>query len=209
MQIIVVGCKHREPVITAYLPEYRLSVTPDYDLPVDFKPLKKYVCWTNYLRDKRLDDHSYLGHYRCYRGHVDALLTVTEPTLVFEDDCLPKDGWMKTVEAALPHLSRWPIISLHGRGVNYLNFRKQVEIMPSVSVYAAQNHKWWRETVQYVAGSTLAYLVTPEMAQKLCRLEYRGLPIDLTIASRKEFGLVGNSPFIHDPDKDKSILEKI
>ena len=204
-EIIVVANKHREPLVVPFLQAYKhtISMSADYTLPVGFAPDPAYKEYTEYLQGRQL------GHYRAWCGHQDALkLAKTNLVLMLEDDAVPFPGWHEVVEKCLPYLGTYEVISLHGRGFDLQEFKRQQEIMPGRSIYKSNVPD---AIVKIVRGSSLAYLIKGKRAMnRLINKTYSGMPIDLYLATDFRFGLVGHSPFAHG-DKEsnsQSILEK-
>lgn len=188
-EIVVVANHHRDPIILDYLVDipHRVSYTPDYELPDGFAPL-----YTQFVHT----DRQHLGHHRCIKGHQDALATSTaDNILVFEDDAAPIDrSWVDLIPKIIPILnSGYDIISLHGRSIDFDDFKPTHEIAPGVNIYTPTLRKDFR-----IVMGTLCYMIHRQSIHKITDIEYIGMPIDVYIASRTAFGVVDPSPFLHD-----------
>lgn len=193
MEICIVASRKREPLITKYLEpgSYKISYTPDYALPMGFKPHP-----TQFLSQNEL------GACRCFRGHQGAIKMIEgDCALIIEDDAVPNvENWMMIVNIAEGLLDSYQIISLHGRriegitgsiGMDGMNFKllKPVE----------KKHPIVNQTIKlkWCIGS-LAYLIRRDAMDRFLNTEYFGMGVDLFIANHFNFCVIETSPFDHD-----------
>ncbi len=184
ISIVIVANPHRPALVLESLDgvDYRLSCTPDYELPTDF------------ATPFGLAANNQTGAYRCFRGHQDALgLATGSPILVLEDDAVPNTrDWLSIVSAVSTAVTDVEIVSLHGRGFDVGRFdRRAVVAGRDVLV-----PRFWCGPVR-VFGS-LAYLIRGAAARRFMAMRYDGVPVDLLLPNRFKFCLVHPSPFDHD-----------
>jgi hypothetical protein len=200
--IIVVASHDRQAVITDYLSayEHKISYAPKYPFP------RRYVPHPDF---RSLGIKHHVGPFRCFRGHQDALKKSTENTmLVFEDDALPSvDNWHDIAERSTPLLDHYEIVSLHGRNIIVDGTFDFDGLKFTIPGPASAKIKW--------SLGSLAYLLRKETAEKIIKMQYRGLPMDLLLASQFSFCTLSapcedgpsDSPFLHER-KFGSLVEK-
>ena len=193
MNIYVVGCQHRKPLITPYLStlEYIAYCTPDYELPEGFQPQQAY---------RRLVFNQ-RNHMRCNYGHRDVMRMMSpgEVALILEDDAIPNcTEWLDIANAAVGLLEQYNVVSLHTRGME-----------PE----AWQRVKWqygrevWIRGGGWAVGS-LAYLIRYDTAQGFVNRVYDGLPMDLSLLqlAAGKFAAIEPSPFTHGVTGEASLM---
>ena len=188
LDVVVIANRHRRALIVPHLSAvpHTISYTDDYELPANFTPsvvgMVQPACHT--------------GVYRCFRGHQDAMRLATKDyVLLFEDDAVPENlNWTQFVEAALPLLNTFEMVSLHGR--NYP--RAQYQIYQQVDDKHSFLHIPNRQPGTVCVHGALAYLLRRDAIEKMCGCEYNGMPIDILLVSVLNFCMLEPSPFIHD-----------
>ena len=186
-EIVIVASDNRKPIITEHLKNtpHRISITPNYELPVNFKP--KVV--------GLVENH--LGAYRCFRGHQDALkISIAEDVLIFEDDADPNtSNWMDIISHPLicKNYQDYEMISFHGRQHNLVDF--EPSLIPG---YVRPKKDTW-------IVAALAYMVNRKCIKKLLSYEYDGLPWDLLLYRTLSYCLLENSCFNHNRSKGSLI----
>jgi len=179
-EIVVVASENRRPLISKHLKgiPHQISITPNYELPEDFKPEVKTLV------------RNHMGAYRCFRGHQQALsLSTAEVVLVLEDDAVPnKPSWMYSVSNAIYLLGFYDMVSFHGRQHNPNNF----EPAPNNSSYlqSSFSEPW--------IVAALAYMVNRKSIAKLLSWRYNGIPWDIMLYRKLTFCLQKQSMFNHD-----------
>lgn len=186
-EIYVVACRARPAIVLAHLGgvTHHVHWTTDYDLPEGWKVNPRYGSWVN----------NHTGHLRCFRGHQDALkLSTADCALILEDDAIPNaEEWLHIVNAAVPYLDRYEVISLHGRAWHPDAFTHGDLSGPKVRL---SEPKVQKSGSVWVQGS-LAYLIRKDAKQRLIEREYDGFPIDIFLCNHFNFALVNPSPFDH------------
>jgi len=176
--IVVVTSPNRKALVLSYLAgtDAIISVTPNYDLPVNFRPTVGGLT------------HNHLGTYRCFQGHQNAVAQVSKDyALILEDDAVPnKAFWFDDISKSLDLLGEFEMISFHGRqhNLNAFDFVRPNIVKP---VY----HKPW-------IVAALAYAVKRESYEKLLSFKYDGTPWDLVLYNNFNYCLMLESPFDHD-----------
>ena len=109
LEIMVVASHKRKALILPHLKDkpYAIYFTEDYELPKGWKPDANMVGVVL----------NHTGAYRCFKGHQDALdMSVGDNILMLEDDAVPNMyEWFQKVEAAIPLLDSFEVVSFHGR----------------------------------------------------------------------------------------------
>jgi hypothetical protein len=193
VNIFVVGCQHRKPLITPHLAgiPHIAYCTPDYELPGGFQPKKEY---------RRLV-YNQRNHMRCCYGHRD-VMQLMEPgstALILEDDAIPnRDDWLAIAEDAAELLEQYNIVSLHTRGMEGPSWLR-VKWRHECSV--------WIRDGGWAVGS-LAYLIRYDTAQEHVKRIYDGLPMDLcmTELAHGRFAVIEPSPFTHGVTGESSLM---
>lgn len=190
MNIIVVGNKHRKPLITEHLQNYRHQVhyCRDYDLPANWIDRHKVIFNTT-------------GHLRAFRGHQDALIECTSTCLVFEDDAVPLSNlWPLTALSAYAYLDDFDWISLHGREYSLLDFTKIADLGHGYALYT-NNHAYG------INGCCMAYWMKASTAERFREADFDGYPDDHYLWQRFNAAIVDPSPFKHDRSQG-SLIDK-
>lgn len=155
-----------------------------------------------------------IGAYRCFKGHQMIAESITETTLVLEDDAIPQPRWKEIVESAQEVLERheYDVVSLHVRGeMNpafiraseknkcwvYVNHLNDVQQTPKKDPW---NGTW--------ALGSLAYLISPSAAKKLAHLQWDGMPIDLVLHNKFNFAYI-SKPMSFQHNVGPSVVESI
>lgn len=176
--IIAVTSPKRKALVRPYLNLEKevISITPNYELPVDFKPAVGGLT------------HNHLGTYRCFKGHQLAISKVIKDyALILEDDAVPNHGmWRSIVGEALPLLDMFDLISFHGRQYDINAF----ELVKGSIVKPIAGKPW--------IVAALAYAVRRESYEKLLAFQYNGTPWDLVLYDNFNYCLMSDSPFDHD-----------
>lgn len=196
MDIVVVASRKRPPLITEYLKEipHEVSYTPDYQFVRRYFPAPEY---------RELAIKLHVGPFRCFKGHQDALrMTKGEHVLVFEDDAVPeRTDWYQIAQTCIPLLEEYEIVSLHGR-----NIVEKERFHWNGMEFVLPNSTSPDSVIKWSLGS-LAYLVKRNTADRIARMQYKGLPMDLFIASLFKYCVLEPSPFLHER-KFGSLVEK-
>lgn len=186
LEMVVVACKKRDALVLPYLEAvpHQVLWTTDYDLPEGFKPKPEYGSLL----------HNQTGHYRCFRGHQDALKdTISDAVLVVEDDALPnREDWSSVVASAFKEMPQFEVISLHGRAFH----REAFEEWPMGEDTRLLTPKVQKSGQVWVQGS-LAYIIRRDAIPRFLERVYDGFPIDIYLCNEFTFGLVDPSPFNH------------
>jgi GR25 family glycosyltransferase involved in LPS biosynthesis len=155
--IIVVSSHHRPALVSEYLVgiDHKISLTPDYDQPI--------IQLSESARKLRIPFGP--GPYRCFRGHQDALSkALKDHILIFEDDAVPnRSDWLDVCEAAVPLLSKFDVVSLHGR--NQKGIERQ--IIQNGFSYNVLAPVWFKGQNIIWAQGSLAYLVNRQTAARI------------------------------------------
>jgi hypothetical protein len=195
VNIYVVGCRHRSPLIVPHLQEadvpYIAYCTPDYELPEGFQPKKEY---------RRLVFNQ-RNHMRCCYGHRDVMQMMSpgDTALILEDDAIPNtSAWLDIVRDAEELLDQYNIVSIHSRGMEpsawlRVKWKRGVEV--------------WVRDGGWVVGS-LAYLIRHDIAQEHVNRVYDGCPMDIcmTQLARGKFAAIMPSPLDHGVTGDASLM---
>ena len=180
--IVVVTTKKRKSLITEHLNgiEYTISITPDYDLPKDFKPTVTTLTY------------NHLGTYRCFRGHQDAIAKATKDyVLVLEDDAVPNcQNWYEIIYENLFLMNIFDMISFHGRGYDRNHF-------DSVSNSNAYKFIRPKNSLVWVVAA-LAYVIGRKDYERIKNFVYDGTPWDMLLYRNFDYCLIEESPFNHD-----------
>lgn len=161
--IVVVTNKVRKSLITPHLINvpYKMSFTPDYELPKGFDPKVKGLT------------HNHLGTYRCFKGHQLAIATSEkERVLIFEDDAVPKNpNWINVINKAIPLLDDFEMVSFHGRGYHTKDFKSTLK-----------NYAYMQPIIKKTwIVAALAYLISRKSYEKIVSKQYEGVPFDLLL----------------------------
>jgi hypothetical protein len=195
VNIFVVGCRHRSPLIVPHLQAagvpYISYCTPDYELPEGFQPQKEY---------RRLVFNQ-RNHMRCCYGHRDVMRMMPsgETALILEDDAIPNTpAWLDIAHTAEELLDQYNIVSLHTRGME-----------PNVWLRVKWKHNLevWVRDGGWAVGS-LAYLIREDAARAHMQRVYDGLPMDLCMLEMAagKFAAIMPSPFDHGVTGDDSLM---
>lgn len=194
IDIIVLANKHRKPLVEEYLDKipHKTSLTPDYNLPNDFKPTP---------RSDPLFISNHTGALRCYNGHIDALkLTTEDIVLVLEDDAIPNcPNWLEIVHKSIDMLNKFEIVSLHGRSISGIKNRiikNGLEFLELEPIEVKHEQTGKKGHLKYILGS-LAYLIHKRDINKIIDSKYDGFPFDFKISNDMKFCVIKNSPFDH------------
>lgn len=196
MEIVVVGCEHKEIITTEYLIRdkipYSVSMTPDYE----YDP--------NTL-DPRLNSHNInpTGALRCFMGHQLALRNSKEDyTLILEDDAVPLfDDWHQIIEQSIPELKIYDVVLFNLRRAKPLSqYFKADPFRTYVTDIEMQNGVKW-------GLGSLAYLVGPEGRDQILKHSYDGLPMDLFLTNRMNFCWLYSPDLFQHDRKHGSIVE--
>jgi len=200
MRIVVITTHHRQPLIVPHLSDYRHTILTNPDDPApDPQPLD------------RLSPNP-LGAFRCFRGHQRAVAMLQEqPGLIIEDDAIPTDDeWPEVVEiAASSLLPTYDVVSLHCRVDNmpathidptpHVQTVRKIDGLGIVATLKDYDRTIWNgeRFVMKWGFASLAYLISPSAQQKLLRMKWDGMPVDLILCNRFSFCAVFPSPFRH------------
>ena len=186
LEMVVVACRRREALVLPYLSQvpHRVLWTTDYELPEGFKPKPEYASLL----------HNQTGHYRCLRGHQDALKdTTAEAVLVVEDDALPnREDWTSIVSLAFKEMESYEVISLHGRAFHREAFDER-SLTAETKLLTPKTQKSGQVWVQ----GSLAYIIKRDAIPRFIERTYDGFPIDIYLCNEFIFGLLDPSPFNH------------
>jgi len=186
-EIFVVACRHRKPVITPFLQgmPFRVYMTPDYQLPPDFK-----------LPRGHKNSINMRNHMRCCYGHRDVMRMMGDEALIMEDDAVPSCGnWKEICEGARRLLDEFAIVSLHTR-MKTAKWTKRPFMDRTI---------WVRNPDGYGYGS-LAYWIRRETAKHWINRKFDGMPMDIGFyhiaalanpTKTRQFCCVEPSPFRH------------
>lgn len=185
LDIIVIANTHRKALIVDYLKSipHKLVLTPDINLPQDWKPeVAGMAC-------------NQVGAYRCWTGHQMGCNMVTSDfALILEDDAVPNtNNWLDICSKSVAALQEYDTVSLHLREMildegnyNQVSFNSLNFLTPNKN----RGDMW--------GCGSLAYLVTRQMAQTLTSIPYNGYPMDMFLLNRTKTCIIINSPFDHD-----------
>ncbi len=181
--IIVVSSKNRKALVVDYLKEipHQVSITPNYDLPKNFKPKTQTLV------------QNHLGAYRCFRGHQDALrMSRKENILILEDDAVPivsnQKDMLSNLYEGIELLSHFDMVSFHGRQFKFSHFK--VVVGNSKFLQPALFEPW--------VVAALAYMVNRRSIKKLMSYKYDGTPWDILLYRKFYYCLMKESIFLHD-----------
>lgn len=184
LDIIIVASHHRKALILEHLKDipYKISYTPDYILPSNFKPEIKHLV------------RNHVGAFRCLRGHQEAIkMCNKDVALILEDDAVPKvSDWYSIVLDSISLLNTFEIVSLHGRNFDKSLYKVYKEIRSENNFLYIPEKKGFI----FVCGS-LSYLIHKKSFDKLLNIQYNGIPMDILLVNSFSFCLIEKSPFNH------------
>lgn len=193
IDVVVLGTKHRHIITSDYLKNVPHSIhySNDYDLPDGLRADDRY---SHLSAVKCL-----LGHYRCFRGHQEAIASTNKPyILVFEDDAVPNtENWHDIVNQSVSLLDHgYEITSLHGRGYTPKKLSDDFVSLKhdDLTFYGRKDSS----KLVIVKGACLAYLLKRETVNKVLSFQFLGCPMDVHLANDYSFCFLYHSPFNHD-----------
>lgn len=173
MNTIIIANIHREPLVTPHVEMLnpKIAFAADWPFPA-------------------------IGHYRCYHGHTNALTAYMkdETALVFEDDCIPdsKCKWRGAITVAnrLIMERQCEMVCLHGRGFDFLKFRKE----------RRHGFDWLIPITEdrWVLG-TLCYVIGRKAAERWIKQDFwlHGTNIDVFVwSNRFNFWMIDPRQFV-------------
>jgi GR25 family glycosyltransferase involved in LPS biosynthesis len=201
MHIIVLACNARSPLVTPHLKNqpHKVFINGEhtYTGPKPFSFL-------NNAYDP--------GAFSCYQGHMSIWRTITQPTLILEDDAVPiynsTPSWYEIATNSIPLLDDYDIVSLHSR-FNPDDIDRNPKTMCRKLGFTHLKPRNTGRFTGIIALGSLAYLISPQTVKKyIPMLEWDGMPIDLHISNRFSFCTLLNTCFLHNRSQG-SIIENI
>lgn len=187
LDIIVVANHHRKALILNHLNgiTHKVSYTPDYTLPKDFKPTVSGL----------VQPWCHLGVYRCFKGHQDAIkMCEKDNVMIFEDDAVPNNpDWINIVADSISLLDTFEMVSFHGRCYDRPLYKEFKEIRPGNNFLYIPN-----KSGRICVHGALAYMLNRRTFDRVLSWEYIGDPIDTLLVNSLNFCLLEKSPFDHD-----------